>query len=374
MIGKGTGRFGNKRISGDHPDYSIIKIDQNTEKSPGYLRKLALTQTPVRNHQLMPKWKTLKSKIIDWGFFPSTHTNSAKGKERRQLIQEVREGVEEVRYCKMVGLSQQGAWTRWEDGEKKRITWSDCWRPDFSEIRFLIKSVYDVLPSPTNLHIWGKRETPNCQLCAMKGSLQHILSSCPKALGDGRYRWRHNQALKVIANEATKAMRASNHQPGKKLKQIHFVKAGEKIQRKRREKTNLLSSADDWQLIVDLETQLKFPRHIAVTSLRPDLILHSDNTKQCIIWELTVSWEEYITLAYERKRSKYQEQCQQKSWKIHYDPVEVGCRVFARQSLGRALAKIGIVGAARVRALKDITNTVLKASKWIWLKRSELWK
>ena len=83
-------------------------------------------------------------------------------------------------------------------------------------------------------------------------------------------------------------MRASKHQPGK-LKQVNFVKAGEKIQRKRREKTNLLSSADDWQLTVDLETQLKFPRHIAVTSLRPDLILHSDNTKQCIIWELTVS-------------------------------------------------------------------------------------
>ena len=85
-----------------------------------------------------------------------------------------------------------------------------------------------------------------------------------------------------------------------------------------------------------------------------------------------MSWEEYITLANERKRSKYQElveQCQQKSWKIHYDPVEVGCRGFAGQS-----AKIGIVGAARVRALKDITNTVLKASKWIWLKRSEPWK
>ena len=47
---------------------------------------------------------------------------------------------------------------------------------------------------------------------------------------------------------------------------------------------------------------------------------------------------------------------------------------FVGQSLCRALAKIDIVGAARVRALKDITNTVLKASKWIWLKRSEPWK
>ena len=107
-------------------------------------------------------------------------------------------------------------------------------------------------------------------------------------------------------------------------------------------------------MLVDLETQLKFPRHIAVTSLRADLILHSDNIKQCIIWELTVSWEEYITLANERERSKNQElveQCQQISWKIYYDLVEVGCRGFAGQSLSRALAKIGIVGAARVRAL-----------------------
>ena len=31
-IGKKTGRLGYKRASGDNPDYSIIKIDQNIEK------------------------------------------------------------------------------------------------------------------------------------------------------------------------------------------------------------------------------------------------------------------------------------------------------------------------------------------------------
>ena len=44
---------GLQEISGDHPDYNIIKIGQNTEKSPGDLRTLAVTQTPVENHQLM---------------------------------------------------------------------------------------------------------------------------------------------------------------------------------------------------------------------------------------------------------------------------------------------------------------------------------
>ena len=36
----------NKRTSGDHPNYYIIEIGQSTEKNPGDLRKLAVTQTP----------------------------------------------------------------------------------------------------------------------------------------------------------------------------------------------------------------------------------------------------------------------------------------------------------------------------------------
>ena len=40
-------------------NYSIIENSQNTEKSPGNLR-LAVTQTPVKNHQLKLMWKTLK--------------------------------------------------------------------------------------------------------------------------------------------------------------------------------------------------------------------------------------------------------------------------------------------------------------------------
>ena len=59
-IGKGTGRLGNKRINRVHPDYSIIKIGQNTEKGTGDLRRLAVTQTPVKNPQLMLVQKTLK--------------------------------------------------------------------------------------------------------------------------------------------------------------------------------------------------------------------------------------------------------------------------------------------------------------------------
>ena len=37
-------------MSGDHPNYSIIENGQNTEKSPGDMGRLAVTQTHVKDH------------------------------------------------------------------------------------------------------------------------------------------------------------------------------------------------------------------------------------------------------------------------------------------------------------------------------------
>ena len=52
-IDTGTRGLGNKRMSGDNTKDRIIKIGQNTEKGPEDMRKLAISQTPLRNHQLM---------------------------------------------------------------------------------------------------------------------------------------------------------------------------------------------------------------------------------------------------------------------------------------------------------------------------------
>ena len=51
-IGTGIRELGNKRTSRDQPNYYMVKIDQNTEKSLGDLRRLVVTQTPIRNHRL----------------------------------------------------------------------------------------------------------------------------------------------------------------------------------------------------------------------------------------------------------------------------------------------------------------------------------
>ena len=51
-IGTRTGRLGTNGTGRDCPNYRIVEIGQNTEKSPGDLKRLAVTQTPVRNSQL----------------------------------------------------------------------------------------------------------------------------------------------------------------------------------------------------------------------------------------------------------------------------------------------------------------------------------
>ena len=51
-IGKGTGGLGNKRTSGDRPNYDIVEIGLNTKKNPGDSKKFAVTKTPVENHRV----------------------------------------------------------------------------------------------------------------------------------------------------------------------------------------------------------------------------------------------------------------------------------------------------------------------------------
>lgn len=150
--------------------------------------------------------------------------------------------MEEVSSSGMVGMWQQGTWTRWEQVTERKISWVEFWKAE--PLKFLIQSVYDVLPSPANLYCWGMVETPACPLCQRRGSLKHILSCCPKALGEGRYRWHHDQVLKVTADTiCTGISKAKQHRPEKRA--MVFVKAREKPQAQPRVWGGLLVTARD---------------------------------------------------------------------------------------------------------------------------------
>ena len=97
---------------------------------------------------------------------------------------------------------------------------------------------------------------------------------------------------------------------------INFVQEGGSVTSSRRS-TGLLTKTRDWDLLVDLKKQLKFPAEMA-------------NTK--------------------RKKAKYQalmDECRQQGWMTWNLPVEVGSRGFAGQSLLRAFSILGINGMAK---------------------------
>ena len=49
---KGNGGLVNWKKYGDHPNDNVVENGQNTEKTPGDVRRLAVTETPKKDHQL----------------------------------------------------------------------------------------------------------------------------------------------------------------------------------------------------------------------------------------------------------------------------------------------------------------------------------
>lgn len=142
--------------------------------------------------------------------------------------------------------------------------------------------LYDVLHSPSNLQCWNLADLSQFRLCLREGSLEHILSSCPYVLGEGRYRWQHDQVLKYNAESIASAI--TEYWTEKTAKQVtRSITTGERPTETSKVALRLLNTEQDWQLMVDLERLLRFLQHIVKTTLRPDTVLVSETTKHTIM-------------------------------------------------------------------------------------------
>ena len=137
-------------------------------------------------------------------------------------------------------------------------------------LSFAIRASIDFLPTLSNLYKWGKRSTDLCKLCGGKETLQHVLNSCPKALEQGRFTWRHN----CILNEIIKLIKENRN-----IETLHADLPG-------------YSTAGG-----------TIPSNIIVTSCKPDIVVI--NQKSIEICELTVPLEPNIVKAHGRKCNKY---------------------------------------------------------------------
>ncbi len=95
------------------------------------------------------------------------------------------------------------------------------------------------------------------------------------------------------------------------------------------------------------------------TPVPPCKLLLSESTKQGVLLELTVPWEDRLEEAFERKLAKYKglvSECRQAGWRARCLPIKVGSRGFAARSLCRAFSLLGINGVRRRRAIYNTTR------------------
>ena len=227
----------------------------------------------------------------------------------------------------------------------------------------------------SNLSQWKLANPSRCGMCEGHGTLQHILSACPRALGQGMYTWRHDQVLLVIAKAVEKAAEVANQESGEsdEGRHIHFVSEGGGTDQKAgrpQKRVKILQGGCNWKVESDLSGRLVFPVAAAITLLRPDLVIWSDAARVLIVGKLTVPWEEHMQEANECNKTKYaplMTECAEKQWQVHCLPFEVGCRGFVGTSLMTFLHKLGITHREK-SVCKAASNAALRASTWIWAK------
>ena len=305
--------------------------------------------------------------------------SKTKGKAKRDMvIQEIRNEEDKGRFQKAVQQSQQGQWTAWEGALQRSLSWNDLWHMAPLRISFILRSVYDLLPSNANLVKWGKSEDPSCPLCNGRQTVEHVLSSCRTALTQGRYTWRHNQVLKELAEavqfNATKS-RVRLPEP-----ETVFHSAGQKKRWPtsshlcRPCKPGLLSAADDWECAADLPGWNLYPEIISKTGLRPDIVLHSQKAKEILLIELTVPYESRIEEAHGFKMEKYADlarDLREAGLQTSVFAVEVGARGFVGSSAYDLMKRLSISGKSRNRALRAMGEAAEKSSCWIWSRRNK---
>ena len=65
---------------------------------------------------------------------------------------------------------------------------------------FTIRFLNNTLPNMSNMFKWGHSESKACPLCHSNQTLGDVVAGCKSSLDQGRYTWRHDSILNIIAN------------------------------------------------------------------------------------------------------------------------------------------------------------------------------
>ena len=285
-------------------------------------------------------------------------------------------------------LNMQGLWSTWfEHTFPLDFSWHNLiFGPGKKIISFLLNASINSVPSPYLLKLIGYKDSSKCNLCNREPcNTSHILAGCPQALRSKRYTWRHDSVLLTLLPELEKRITDHNQQaissdtysPPIPISSS-FVKSGTKpslVINKAPCRQNLLTDANDWQLLIDFEHQkLVFPPQICSTNKRPDIIIWSQNHRTVLIIELTVPADENIVAAQIRKTARYQELSDLvksiNNWNSKIITIEVGARGFVAKSMNSFLRSIGFSHKESSSVCKSISMIVARCSHHIFAQRN----
>ena len=206
-----------------------------------------------------------------------------------------------------------------------------------STYTFVLNSMSDSLPTNTNLKLWNRILSSQCNMCnADKETLHHVLNACPRMLD--RYKWRHDNVLHLLHT---------------------FVAEHFKNKSDIEVKCDIVIVNDHIQFDQCIQT---IPDYVYLTAERPDLVIVDKRKKNIVIVELTIPFEHNFHKAYTRKANRYKslvagiEEC---GFTCDYFSVEVGSRGIVHQGTSAILRNI--TGAQRMN-VKDLINSLSKCA------------
>ena len=229
-------------------------------------------------------------------------------KEYRKSVGELsKKQDDEEAFAKAVQMSLQGQWTKWQNYIANDLSWKTIWAMPPNLLSFCIGSTYNTLASPSNELRWGLSVDSSCKLCNKTNcTISHILSGCYFSPQEGRYGYRHDNVLKVLVDNITTFLSKKPPSIPKKINKVEFVREGTLVKRKTaKPHKGIFHLSNDWVMNSDLDGNLQFPEFIAITALRPDIVIYSQKIKTIIIIELTCPSEENIEERHDGKTNKY---------------------------------------------------------------------
>ena len=250
--------------------------------------------------------------------------------------------------------------------------------------RLKVNSTNNSLPTGDKLRRWTSEHlAPRCSACSCScPTLKHVLNGCSAFLFQGRYKWRHDAVLQVIFDAISQFV-SSHRSDEVSLPYITFVPQGQSTSGSRRPQgqvarrqlaVGLLGGIHDWVLMGDgVSNNYSVPPELAITTLRPDILLFSTTSKSCVLLELTVPFEDTVQDAAERKTRKYealQKEIASNGYTCTLFTVEVGCRGNSTESLRLCLSKLGLGRRVVNGVCQSAALTALRCSYYIYLSRS----